>query len=706
MLSKYRPLILSSIVVVFMLLFVLSMTSCANNGDVVVKLYDGENYIKEVRIANDKEYDFGKLEKVGYTFLGWYSENEGGIAYSDNKGSSAGMKWNINNSTDVYAHWEANRYTISLDYCGATAYDDVKEITVTYDAEIKNKLPVPQKTGATFGGWYTAEKNGLQITDSNGNFLDETKIYNISTYPMNDGGTILYANWGNKMVTYIFSLPNGEVVTQNTYAVGTVLQELPLAIKDNYCFEAWCFDQTMLSELKLPYTVADTETDVVMLYAKFSAGTIDILQFTTIPSTGDREYEVSYSGNAEKIVIPDSYYGKSVTRLRVINSSTVREVVLPQTIKEIINGAFEGCIALEKVNLPLNIETIPERCFSGCVKLNDIKIPQSVTSIKSSAFAGCSSIKEIELSANITTIGDGAFKNMTALKKFEIDENNSRYMVIEDVLYCKVGTSSYLVQYPLAKQGNTYNIDPSVTKILDYAFSNSELSSIVIGGKISTIGKGAFSNCLNLINIVILSDVVSFTIEDEAFANCTNLRAVKIEQTKVPTLSQTAFIGVSEAFSVYVTSNMVKNYQNSTNWRDFADKIYSLGTIYGDFAVEEVDNGYLIRQYFGTEKEVAIPEILNTKKIVGISANAFSFSTIEKVTISQHVVAIGDCAFKNCTNLNSIIMECVPPVLGEGVFENINADFGIYIKNTTDVLDDYRVADKWCDLSEHIWSYQ
>ncbi len=686
-----------------MILFVLA--SCTS-GEVIVKLYDGDSYIKDVTVSNDNEYDFGALEKIGYTFLGWYSEKEGGDAYSDNQGSSAGMKWSKNNSTNVYAHWEANKYSIALNYCGATAYDDVNAITVTYDSEITNKLPVPQKSGFTFSGWYTSERSGIQITDSSGEFFEETKIFTNAIYPLDDDGTTLYAHWSNKMITYIFSSGEGEVITQESYAVGTVLQEIPYAVKDNYCFKAWCFDQTMLSELKLPYTVTDTDSNVVMLYAEFIPATIDVLQFTTIPSTGDKEYEVSYSGDAKTIVIPDSYYGKKVTRLRSINSVTVQEVILPQTIKEIINGAFEGCASLEKVNLPLAIETVPERCFANCVELSDIEIPLAVTSIRKEAFAGCSSIESIKLSANISIIGDGAFKNTASLQQFQIDENNNRYMVIEDVLYCKVGTSSYLVQYPLGKQGTTYDIDDSATKILDYAFSNSKLSSIVIGGKISTIGEGAFENCINLVNVSFLSDVVSFTIEDNAFKDCINLKAIKIEQTKIPTLSQTAFIGVAETFSVYVLSNMVKNYQNATNWKDMASNIYSLGTIYGDFAVEEVDEGYVIRQYFGTAKEVSIPSILNAKKIVGISANAFSFSSIEKVTISQYIAAIGDYAFNNCNNLNSIIMECLPPVLGDAAFDNISVDFGIYIKNTTDVLDAYREADKWCDLSEHIWSYQ
>lgn len=675
-------------------------------GNNVVSLYDGTTLVKTAMVATNAEYDFGAPDKTGYSFLGWYSEPLAGVAYTDDQGKSAGMTWKEGNPTTLYAHWKANKYTIYLDYCGATAFNTVTDISATYDAEITDKLPVPQKKGSSFAGWFTAKTNGIQITDASGNLLDNAVVFNDSVYPLTDESTTLYAHWGDKTVTYMFTADGGSAVKQVTYTVGTVLYEMPSSVRDNYCFVSWCFDQTMLSPLTLPYTVPDNTDDFVMLYANFVPGTTDVLRFDTISSTGDREYEVTYSGTAEKIVVPDSYYGKKVTRIRRIESTTVRTVVLPQTVNEFVNGAFEGCTSLETINIPFAVKSIPQKCFADCGALTEISIPQGVTSIGKEAFAGCSSITEIGLSANVATISTGAFRNMSSLEHFVIDDSNERYMVRDDVLYYKVGTSSYLIQYPAAKQGETYSIDPSTVKVAEYAFSSSQISSIVLGGKISSVETGAFENCNRLVNVLITGSAMSFSIGADAFADCTNLKAMRVELTKVPTLNATALDGVSETFSVYVTSDMVRSYQTATNWRSISTKIYSLGSIFGNFAVEEVDGGYTIRQYFGTEKEVVIPEILNARKIVRISDNAFSFSNMEKVTVSKNVTEIGDNAFKNCTLLKSVIMECEPPVLGDGVFDNISQDFGIYIKNTAEVLDAYRAADKWRDLSAHIWSYQ
>lgn len=697
--KKYGLLMLSIVIVLMSAL----LTAC-NDGGTKVSLYDGDTYLREVSVSIGSGYDFGEATKTGYRFLGWYSAKEGGSAYTDAQGKSAGLTWKEDNAKSVYAHWDADTYKITFDYCGATALNTVTDISVVYDEEVTAAMPVPQKSGYSFLGWFTAKTNGTQITDASGNLVSNAKLYNDSVYPLQGEGTVLYAQWGEKTVTFAFN-SDGSAVEQITCSVGTVLYELPVSVKDNYCFESWCFDSATLSEIRFPYTITDSLDDFVNLYAKFEIGSNDILQFTTIPSTKDKEYEVTYTGNDEKIVIPDSYYGKRVTKIGKVNSTTVKVIVLPQTIKVFSNATFENCTALERVNIPMTIEDLPESIFAGCVSLSNVYIPQKVKTIGKLAFSGCAAITEIKLSSNITAIGIGAFRNIAGLESITVDKANAKYKDVDGVLYYLIGNSTYLIQYPAAKVGDTFKIEENTTKISEYAFSGSKIKSIEIGNRVSSIDAGAFEDCKNLISVAISGNAALFTIGADAFLNCANLKAMKIELSKAPTLNATALNGVSETFSVYVTSDMIKRYQSENGWRNIATKIYSLGTIYGDFAVEEVDGGYAIRQYFGTNKEVIVPEILNAQKIVMISENAFSFSDIEKVTISKNVKKIGNRAFANCSLLKTIVVECEPPELGEAVFDGIDAEYGIYVKNTVEVLNSYRTANKWAEMSAHIWSY-
>lgn len=682
---------------------ILTVCACSNQKSVKVSLFDGDKFVSEETVTIGNEYSFDALEKDGYTFLGWYSAADGGTVYTDAFGSSAGITWKKENPTEVYAHWRANTYKIKFEYCGATSQNNIDEISVVYDEEIKDRFPIPLRAGYSFQGWYTAETNGNQIVDSIGHFSEAASVYNFSVYPKGENGTTLYAHWGIKTVTFNF-VTEGSAVESVSYPVGTVLNSLPVSTKNNFCFEAWCFDQTHLTPVNCPFTIPEYIDTSVALYAKFTEGTNDILQFETISSTNDKEYEVSYSGNAEKIVVPDLYYDKPVTRLKSVQSSTLKTALLPQSIKQVSPGAFQNCIALETINLPLSIQNLPDRIFSGCEKLSSIVIPNTVTSIGKEAFSGCVLIENIEIPDKVNSIGNGAFRNMPRLKAFTIGAGNERYSVLDGVLYYKVGNSSYIIQYPANKDGKTYEIDSSTTRISEYAFSSSKLQSVTLGGKISSIENGAFENCKNLVSVKLNSNSTNITFEDNVFANCSNLKAMIIEIGKVPTLGENVFGGVAQTFSIYVPSGVIRNFQIANNWKDFSQSIYSLGNIYGDYAVEEVEGGYAIRQYFGTDAEVVVPEILSAHKIVKISANAFSFSPIEKLTLTQYIEEIGDRAFYNCASLSSVILEGPPPILGDNVFEGISADYGIYIKNTPEVLEQYRSADKWKEISDHIWT--
>lgn len=686
-----------------LLLAVISCVACGETA--TVKLYDGRNVVKEVSVSTDKEYDFGTLQKVGYSFKGWYSAENGGSAFTDANGKSAGMTWKAENGSAAYAQWEPNTYKITFEYEGATSQNDTTDVSVVYDKKISAKFPVPSKAGRSFVGWFTAKTGGTQITDAKGHFVANADVYSDQKYPVSAEGTTLYARWGEKTITFNF-VTDGTEVKSVTYQAGETITALPASVKDGYCFEAWYFDPTGLSQLTYPYVVTEKLGGTVHLYAKFTEGSNNVLQFSSIASTGDKEYEVSYTGTDEEIVIPDSYYGKPVTRVRKISSATLRRALLPQSVREFVNGAFENCTALEEVNIPNGVKVLPERLFSGAGKLTGITIPYSVETIGKSAFANCTGIAIMRLPASVRTIGAGAFRNMSSLIAFEVDPENERYLAKEDVLYYKVGTSTYLVQYPAQKTGDVYEIDDSAVKILEYAFSSAQIGTITIGGKISSIEAGAFENCRKLVNVTIGSSAVTFSIGEGAFTDCKNLRAIKIELDKVPTLAENVFVGVSDTFSVYVNSKMLRNYQTATNWRGLADRIYSIGLIFGDYALEEYNGGYAIKQYFGTEREVLIPEIINAKKIVRISDSAFSFSDIEKVTIGKNVTEIGHRAFYDCRNLSSIIMECTPPALGDDVWTGIADDFGIYINNTPQVLDQYRTAPEWSDMSDKIWSYQ
>ncbi len=673
-----------------------------------VTLYDGAEKVGEHSVQEGAEYDFGAPEKTGYAFLGWYTKAEGGNALTDASGSSAGMTWKKGNGDAAYAHFQAETYRVVFSYEGATAQNDVADLSVVYDKKIDGRFPVPLKSGFSFAGWYTEKTGGTAITDKSGSLTAEAEVFTADVYPVSEGVATLYARWEEKVVAFRF-FTEGSAVESRTYKTGSVLSELPYSVKDNYCFEAWCFDSSLMQALTYPYTVPDADEDL-LLYARFAEGSNDVLRFDSVASSGDREYEVSYTGSDKKIVVPDSYFGKKVTRVKNFNTQDTETVLLPQSVKEFSAGAFENCTALTSVNLPAGLKEIPDRAFAGDGAITKLLLSSSLESVGKNAFNGCASIRTLTLPKTVRSVREGAFGNMSALKEINVEEGCEKYFSKDGVLYTRAGTSVYLTQYPAGKEGDGYEIDPATVKIAEAAFAGAKIASIEIGGKIATIEAGAFENCKNLISVTISTSSMSTStwlgpsaIGAGAFRGCGNLRALKVQGTMgVVRLPEDVFDGVSEAFSIYVPSDQITTFRMM--WSAYAERIYSLGMIFGDFALEECGDGYAVRQYFGTAKEVTVPDVISARKIVKISDYAFSFSGVEKVTVGKNVAEIGKEAFASCGNLQALVMLGSPPALGKDAFSGVKADFTVYVRNTTEVLDAYRAADGWSDLADRIWS--
>ena len=114
-----------------------------------------------------------ELSREGYTFLGWYSE--AGEKY---EGTSIDLTV-ITGTLKVYAHWEENTYTLSLEY-NCQIGDESQEVKFgTPLADIDKLQEKPSRAGYLFVGWYS--DIGLQISADD------------MTMPARD--IVLYAKW-------------------------------------------------------------------------------------------------------------------------------------------------------------------------------------------------------------------------------------------------------------------------------------------------------------------------------------------------------------------------------------------------------------------------------------------------------------------------------------------------------------------------------
>ncbi len=170
--------------------------------------------------------------RTGYTFKGYYSEQNGGGTQYYAEDMNSAHNWDIDtNPSTLYAKWEANKCTIDLDKqggSGGTAY-----VTGTYDSAMPSAT-APSRTGYTFAGYYTSPNGGgTQYYDEN---MVSVSYWNITT-----NTSTLYANWTANTYTLNFDVQNGDALSPSTQSVtyDAAYGTLPTPTRYGFAFKGW-----------------------------------------------------------------------------------------------------------------------------------------------------------------------------------------------------------------------------------------------------------------------------------------------------------------------------------------------------------------------------------------------------------------------------------------------------------------------------------
>ena len=77
----------------------------------------------------------------------------------------------------------------------------------------------------------------------------------------------------------------------------------------------------------------------------------------------------------------------------------VTEVVIPDGVTRIGDGAFRDCENLSSIRIPAGVTCIEEYTFHCCMNLTDVVIPEGVTSVGKLAFACCHELTMARMSS-------------------------------------------------------------------------------------------------------------------------------------------------------------------------------------------------------------------------------------------------------------------------------------------------------------------
>ena len=267
-----------------------------------------------------------------------------------------------------------------------------------------------------------------------------------------------------------------------------------------------------------------------------------------------------------------------------VNGEEVTELVIPDGVTSIGDGAFKYCKGLTSITIPSSVTSIGEEAFSDCTGLTSVVIPDGVTSIGDGAFKYCKGLTSVTIPSSVTSIGDDyyyvghAFYHCTSLTSIFIDDLSAWCNNSENVGGIILGCNNLGKKlYVNGEEVTELIIPDGVTSIGDGAFKYCKgLTSVTIPSSVTSIGEEAFSGCTGLTSVTIPSSVKS--IGESAFKGCDSLTSVTSFIQKPFTIWYCFDNNIFENATLYVPANSIELYRNTEGWSKFKN-IQPIGNV-------------------------------------------------------------------------------------------------------------------------------
>ena len=368
--------------------------------------------------------------------------------------------------------------------------------------------------------------------------------------------------------------------------------------------------------------------------------------------------------------------------------SALTDVTIPNSVTMIGDGAFYGCTGLANVTIPDGVTSIGDYTFEDCSSLTSVTIPDSVTSIGYRAFYTCKALTSVTIPGGVTKIGDNAFYGCNALTDiyyggYGIDwlkaggghdrapENAAVHF--KDDLYGK-GACGENVDWVMTA-GGTLTISGTGAMAdcewnsAPWARACSEITSIVIGDGVTSIGNNAFQYCSSLTGAAIPGSVTA--IGSSVFYGCDALTDIYYGGYGIDWLATAGHNDVPNGTAVHFKDDLYGKGAcgEDVNWVMTADGML---TISGTGAMTDCDS-------FGDPAPWKICRQYIKSAVIGsgvTSIGKYAFYCCEaltSVTIPDTVTVIGDDAFRGCSRLSGMTIPDTVTGIGSYAFYNCSS---------------------------------
>ena len=247
----------------------------------------------------------------------------------------------------------------------------------------------------------------------------------------------------------------------------------------------------------------------------------------------------------------------------------LESVAIPYSVKEIGKDAFLWPVSLKVFRgkyasvdgrcLVVDDTIIAYAYASG----THFTVPNSVKYIPAGTFDGCESLESVYLPNGLKYIGDGAFMR-SGLKHITIPDS---VISIGDYLF----TGCYNLLQFSGKFASSSGRELIYNDVLNSVAFGREIRNYTIPAGVTAVGAELFVG-YDLLEIVTIPSTVTH-IGSEAFCDCEKLRLVYCKATTPPTGDESVFEYNAPGRKIYVPTRYVETYKNAEFWADYADDI-------------------------------------------------------------------------------------------------------------------------------------
>lgn len=622
-------------------------------------------------------------------------------------------------------------------------YDDI--LNISFIANVGRNGQISVSGAVRTGGEFTYSVKGNVIvtyTESLKNFFLEDVPNGVTVNKGEDiisTGMIIY--YGDTLtITYYlpenYELIEFDVVGANllsgndyfvvgdvniTFTIKELAKLLPFVIVDGEIIE---------------YTGTESNVEIPSTYSLLSDGTA--IEGTNFNVTKIGNNSFINNSNISSVTIPNSI--QEIGNNAFQNCKNLANINWGEGITNIGERAFSNCTSLQNISLPINLKTIGRSAFQNCVNLVEItldsanlsdfgiynyiftgiatstnsvtfNVGENATRIPSyifdavpvttinwlgesnceiiaeRAFVGCPNITSLTIPASIQIIEPYAFTNCRGLQEVTF-EDKTGWLVSpnNDVSVGKIlpisdfNDQNKIINYLILESGNVSgaigysnyywintdeNVLPFVIEngvIIEYLGSDNvaiipstysifENGEAIVGSDYSVVGIGDASE--GTIGIFSDTDLTTITIPNSITA-----------------IGEYAFNNCATLDKIYFTGN-INDWVNINFGNETANPMQNGADLYiNDQLVTSVDinTSTEVKDYAFTGS--SIDNLIIGAQVDSVGNNAFAnCENLNSVTIENGVKNMGNYAFYNCTNLNSITIPSSLETLGWCAFE-------------------------------------